>query len=136
MTNALTVGVHHVGLSVSDLEAAERFFCQVLGFSQAGAVPDYPAVFVSDGTTLITLWQVADPQTANGFDRRGNIGLHHLALCVKDDEALNEVYARIRAASGTTIEFAPEPIREGAVVRHFICTIPGGIRVEFVTLFA
>ena len=136
MTNALTSGVHHVGLSVSDLEETQRFFCQILGFSEAGAVPDYPAAFVSDGTTLITLWQVADPQTANGFDRRGNIGLHHLALSVKDDEALGEVFARVKADSDATIEFAPEPIRDGAAVRHFICTIPGGIRIEFATPFA
>ena len=42
--------------------------------------PDYPAVFVGDGLTRITLWQIKDPVTAAPFDRRRNIGLHHLAL--------------------------------------------------------
>ena len=48
MTGTLTRGVHHVGLAVPDLEAAERFFRDALGWKTVGGVPDYPAVFVSD----------------------------------------------------------------------------------------
>lgn len=133
---ALTRGAHHIGLAVPDLAAARAFFCDALGFNQIGEVPDYPAVFVSDGTTLITLWQVADPATAVPFDRRRNVGLHHLALAVADDAALAQVHERVRNWPGTAIEFAPEPIRAGSAVKHFICAIPGGIRVEFATPFA
>ena len=136
MTKALTSGVHHVGLSVPDLDAASRFFCDALGFSVAGERPDYPARFVSDGTTLITLWQVSDRANATPFDRRANIGLHHLALGVANDEALDLVHGRVAAHPGVTVEFAPEPIREGAKTRHFICQMPGGIRIEFATPFA
>ena len=85
---ALTLGAHHIGLAVPDLHAARAFFCDALGYRTVGEVPDYPAVFVSDGTTLITLWQVEDPATARAFDRRKNIGLHHLALAVADEAAL------------------------------------------------
>ena len=52
----LTRGVHHVGLTVPDLASARRFFVEALGYEQRGEAADYPAVFVSDGTTLITLW--------------------------------------------------------------------------------
>jgi len=78
MTDAtpLTLGIHHVGLAVPDLEAARDFFVQALGWHEAGRVPAYPAAFVSDGTTLLTLWRVADPATATPFDRRANVGLH------------------------------------------------------------
>ena len=59
--SAVTRGVHHVGLTVSDLDGARAFFVSVLGFSVVAERLDYPAVFVSDGVTLITLWRVVDP---------------------------------------------------------------------------
>ena len=80
LTQSLTQGAHHIGLAVPDLDAARDFFCDALGFREVGGVPAYPAVFVSDGTTLLTLWRVADPATAQAFDRRANVGLHHLAV--------------------------------------------------------
>ena len=107
-----------------------------MGFAVAAERPDYPAIFVSDGTTLLTLWQVADPASAIPFDRRGNVGLHHLALSVADLAALRTVFARVQNHPGTVIEFDPEPIREGATTHHFICAMPGGIRIEFATPFA
>ena len=46
---AVTRGAHHVGLTVPDLDKARAFFVELLGFRQVGEVPDYPAVFVTDG---------------------------------------------------------------------------------------
>ncbi|MFC0409961.1 VOC family protein [Roseomonas elaeocarpi] len=82
MIEPLTRGVHHVGLAVPDLAAVERFFVDALGWTVTGGVPACPSVFVSDGTTMVTLWRVADPDTAAPFDRRAQVGLHHLALKV------------------------------------------------------
>jgi hypothetical protein len=42
------------------------------------------------------------------FDRRGNVGLHHLALKVVDRSALEALHARVAAWLGTVVEFAPE----------------------------
>jgi catechol 2,3-dioxygenase-like lactoylglutathione lyase family enzyme len=100
MTSKLTRGVHHIGLTVPDLDEASAFFCGVLGFDEAGGVPDYPSVFVSDGTVLLTLWRAADPETARPFDRRANIGLHHLSLAVADDIALEAVWEKVRVSRG------------------------------------
>ena len=136
MTTACTQGAHHIGLAVRDVAEARDFFVEALGFRVAAERPDYPAIFVTDGTTLLTLWQVADPAGATAFDRRANIGLHHLALRVADLDALRTVFARIQNHPGTVIEFDPEPIREGATTHHFICAMPGGIRIEFATPFA
>jgi catechol 2,3-dioxygenase-like lactoylglutathione lyase family enzyme len=78
MTNALTRGAHHIGLAVPDLDTATRFFCDALGFSVAGERPDYPARFVSDGTVLLTLWQVgARVLQVNS----GTMGQRPLGLC-------------------------------------------------------
>lgn len=136
MSQAHTTGAHHIGLTVPDLAAAVEFFCHTLGYSEVGGNPAYPSIFVSDGTTLVTLWQAEDPDSATPFDRRRNIGLHHLALGVADDETLDLVHKRVAAHRGAAIEFPPEPIRPGSATRHFICSMPGGIRIEFATPFA
>ena len=54
--NSITRGAHHVGLTVPNLAETRQFFLQTLGFEQVGDVPDYPAVFLKDTNTMITLW--------------------------------------------------------------------------------
>ncbi len=127
-TQALTRGVHHAGLTVPDLAATRRFFTDALGFQLVGEIADYPAVFLSDGTVMVTLWQAENPESAAGFDRRRNIGLHHLAFEVHDLDALHGQLAR---RADVELEFAPEHLGEGPT-RHLMCAIPGGIRVEFI----
>ncbi len=128
---ATTRGVHHVGLTVPDLSAARRFFLEALDYRQLGEVPDYPAVFLSDDTTMITLWQAEDPEGAVPFDRRRVIGLHHLALAVENEVALKNLHRRLRDRDDVEIEFAPEPLGDGPT-QHMMSRIPGGIRVEFI----
>ena len=127
----LTRGAHHIGLTVPNLDQTRDFFTGVLGFSVVGGRPDYPAAFVSDGTTMITLWQANDPATAVPFDRKSVIGLHHLALKVPSHEALEDLGRTLAGTDGVEIEFAPEPLGE-TPLRHLMCTIPGGIRMEFI----
>ena len=66
----LTIGVDHIGLAVKNLESAQRFFCECLGWKVVGENQNYPACFVSDGNAIVTLWQVEDPQQCVPFDRR------------------------------------------------------------------
>jgi catechol 2,3-dioxygenase-like lactoylglutathione lyase family enzyme len=136
MIDKLTRGVHHIGLTVPDLDQARGFFCGVLGFDEVGGVPDYPSIFVSDGAVLLTLWRAADPLTARAFDRRANIGLHHLSLGVADDAALEMAWQKVSAHPEVVVDHAPGPIRAGTAARHFLVFIPGGIRLEFATPFA
>lgn len=128
---AVTRGLHHLGLTVPDLAATRAFFVDTLGFRQVGEKPDYPAVFLSDGTTMVTLWRAADPATAVAFDRRTNIGLHHFAMRVDGAGALDALYETLAATAGVTIAFAPEPLG-GGPTRHMMCLIPGGIRMEVI----
>ncbi|MGY2733181.1 VOC family protein [Sphingomonas sp. UYP23] len=131
MRKALTCGVHHVGLAVPDLDAAVDFFRDTLGWRILARDDGYPSAFVTDGEVMVTLWRVADPATASPFDRRANIGLHHLALAVADDGALATAFASVSAHPDVTIEFAPRPIQPGTTTKHFICRMPGGVRLEF-----
>ena len=126
-----TEGVHHVGLTVPQLGATRAFFVEGLGFEQVGEVPDYPAAFLSDGTTMITLWQAEDPTRATPFDRRRVIGLHHLALRVADVAALERLAGELAERDDVDIEFTPESLG-GGPVQHMMCRIPGNIRLEII----
>jgi catechol 2,3-dioxygenase-like lactoylglutathione lyase family enzyme len=128
---ARTQGIHHAGLTVPDLAAARAFFESALGFEAVGEVPDYPAVFLSDGTVMITLWQAEDPARATPFDRRRNLGLHHLALKVADTNALGELNIELSKRPDVAIEFEPEALG-GGPSQHMMLAIPGGIRLEII----
>ena len=128
---AITKGAHHIGLTVPDLTATRDFFVDTFGFTQVGEVPDYPAVFLSDGTLLLTLWQATDPDNATPFDRKNVIGLHHFALIVENLETLNALHQRLTTTAGVEIEFAPEPLG-GGPTHHMMFYIPGGIRMELI----
>lgn len=124
-----TAGLHHLGLTVSDLVAARDFFTEALGFSLVFEDPAYPAAFVSDDTVMLTLWQ-AEPQ-ARPFDRRAQIGLHHAAFLIESQSALEGVFDTVANWPGVEVECALSPPRPDSPARHFLVRMPGGPRIEF-----
>lgn len=128
-----TQGIHHLGLTVKNIHETSAFFCDQLGFNVVGEKPDYPAIFVSDGTVMLTLWQAKGDSPTVSFDRHHNIGLHHFALKVANLETLESLYGQLVDHGGVDIEFKPEPLGKTDIM-HMMCTIPGDIRVEFITV--
>lgn len=128
--DVLTEGVDHVGLTVADLKRSVAFFTDCLGWRVVGGKPDYPAAFVTDGATRLTLWQVSDPGSFTSFDRRNNVGLHHLALKVATLDNLRALHERVSACDGVVVEFAPELSGAGPKL-HCMIREPGGCRIEF-----
>ncbi len=128
---AETLGVNHIGFAVSKLDATTAFFVETLGWSSAGGRPDYPAKFVTNGSIFVTLWQVTDPNNAIAFDRKNNVGLHHMAITVRDLEALNALYEKFKEHDDVIIEFAPEFLGKGPTT-HMIIREPSGLRLEFI----
>ena len=124
-----TLGIDHLGLTVSDVEASAGFFVNALGWSRFGGNVLYPAVYITDGTSKLTLWQQKG-QTPREFDRHNAIGLHHTALKVATEAELNAVFERVRVWPGVEVEFAPEYSGKGPKV-HFMIREPGGTRLEF-----
>ncbi|MEE2603796.1 VOC family protein [uncultured Alcanivorax sp.] len=123
-----TQGVHHIGLTVEDIHVTLAFFMEALGFTTVGQRHDYPAFFISDGHTLITLWQAKGPGKIRAFDRHHHVGLHHLALSTRQ---LSAVYTRLAARHDVRIEFSPEPLGK-SLAKHMMCIIPGGLRLELI----
>ena len=131
MRNSLTNGSHHIGLTVSNLEKSAAFFIGILGWNEVKRNEDYPAIFVSDGQIMITLWATKETPEVP-FNRRANVGLHHLALQVSSESVLNQIHQRL-TDNQINVEFAPELIGDGPA-KHMMCFDPSGIRVEFIWL--
>ena len=129
MATPVTQGAHHIGLTVSRLEESADFFTSLLGWKEVKRKTDYPAIFVSDGSVMVTLWAAKD-QPSVGFDKNINVGLHHVAFRVENEYALNSLHERL-ANSGLKIEFAPELLGQGPA-KHMMCYEPSGIRIEFI----
>ena len=129
MTNAITKGAHHIGLTVSKLEESASFFTSLLGWKEVKRNSEYPAIFASDGSVMVTLWKnKEEPPTP--FDKNRNIGLHHVAFEVESESDLNHIYGRLMK-NKVKIEFSPELLREGPA-KHMICYEPSGLRVGFI----
>jgi catechol 2,3-dioxygenase-like lactoylglutathione lyase family enzyme len=129
MSSPVTEGIHHLGLTVSRLEETADFFKSILGWNEVKRKEDYPAIFVSDGKTMLTLWAIKDG-SAIAFDKNRNVGLHHVAFSVADEAALHAVHERLKAAD-VPIEFGPE-LLAGGPARHMMCYEPSGMRVEII----
>jgi catechol 2,3-dioxygenase-like lactoylglutathione lyase family enzyme len=127
VTDAITRGLHHIGLTVSKLEASAAFFTSVLGWREVRRDESRPSIFVTDGTVLVTLWQAREAPTP--FDRARNVGLHHVAFAVRTEADLERVHRRL-AEHHVPIEFPPDLMR-GGPAKHMMCYEPSGIRVEF-----
>ena len=124
-----TLGLNHLGLAVKDLDQTTAFFVTVLGWEETARDDSYPRTTVTDGNLRLTLWQ-AD-RDARAFDRRRNIGLHHLALNVADEATLQSLAQRLTALPDVEIEFMPELMGSGPR-KHMIFREPGGLRLELV----
>lgn len=126
----MTAGLNHIGLTVKDLSASSTFFIETLGWKKAGGYPDYPSIFVTDGKVFVTLWQTKHPKQVVEFNRKNNVGLHHLALTVDSMATLNELHQRFKRLPDVVIEFAPELNGNGPTI-HMIIREPSGNRIEF-----
>lgn len=126
----MTQGLNHLGLTVKDLPASANFFIKTLGWKNVGGYPDYPSIFVTDGALFLTLWQTKPKDEAIDFNRKNNVGLHHLALTVATEEALHELHRRFKLLPNVIIEFAPELNGKGPTI-HMMIREPSGNRIEF-----
>lgn len=129
MNLPITKGTHHVGLTVSKLEESAEFFTSLLGWKEVRRNEEYPAIFVSDGNIMVTLWATKE-EPLHHFNKNKNIGLHHIAFHVENEGDLNSLHKSL-INNGIKIEFSPEILGQGPA-KHMMCYEPSGIRVEFI----
>ena len=99
-------GVSELVLEVVDLEAAERFYAEVLGFPVVDRWPDRGAVWVMAGDrTRIGLWK---PQ----IGLHGGRGGLHVHFAMKIDDAAFDATVALLQERGQTVKTAVAPLRE------------------------
>lgn len=121
----------HVGINVTDLDRAVRFYERVFGFSVGGR-SDQAArrfAFLKNGDTLaLTLWQ----QSEGRFDA-ARPGLHHLSFHVPTLADVRAAEARVREAGGRFLYEGAVPHGEGASSGGIFFEDPDGTRLEIFT---
>ena len=136
--------ISHIGLCVSDLDAALGFYCEGLGFAAAEAyevgaqfagaleVPSPSEVrsqmIVKDGLTIELLDWTTPPSEGSPSSARNQLGMTHLALTV---HGLEEIAARLAALGGTVLEMTRTAVDlGGASLQILFVADPDGNRVE------
>ena len=142
-----SAGVSHVGLCVSDLDAALRFYCDGLGFERrdrhelsGDALPGLDRALEVDGPVTVVsqfiglgpfavelLWFASRPAAGRPAASRDQRGLTHLSLWVDDVEA---VATRASDCGGTVIGST----RANLGIDVLFLADPDGGRVELMAL--
>ena len=129
-------GLHHLGLTVTDVDASAAWYEQVLGFRTAGgytsAAGERRKVFlVHDGFNVrIGLCQHADA-SADRFDER-RPGLDHLSFLVGSADEIRAWQARLADAGVPSSPIAEANTIPGATVLVF--RDPDNIQLELIAL--
>lgn len=92
--------VGHVVLKVRDLQKAEQFYTEVLGFTVVTRLKRPAGVFFSLGEQHHDLAVLAVPADAAPVTEQ-QVGLHHVALQVENFAALQECYRQLKAHNVT-----------------------------------
>ena len=91
MTNVVaTRGVHHVTLTVTDVQRSRGFYTTILNFQAVGEFG--PRILLSNGSMVLVISPAPDPTRAlsgEQFDEN-RVGLDHMSLSVSSRADLDE----------------------------------------------
>lgn len=116
------LGIRHVALFTPDLEAAERFWVDVMGYAIEWR-PDPDNLYLTAGRDNLALHRATKP-AAPEADR-----LDHIGLAVPQPADV-DAWAEHLARHGVTLAAAPKTHRDGSRSLYF--RDPGGILVQII----
>lgn len=126
MTIKNVLGVDHIALQLPSLIEGLRFFNELLGFKVKlrVTIEGQQIVFLQAGKVELEIWEDSSGD-ATQLDE-ATVGVHHLALQVKDLEAIMDY---MRDKDVQVLIDIYEPTRG---IREAIVQGPGGVRIQFV----
>jgi catechol 2,3-dioxygenase-like lactoylglutathione lyase family enzyme len=114
--------MHHVALFVSDLEACERFYVDLLGM-QVEWRPDPDNVYLCSGSDNLALHRARN-EAFSGKQR-----LDHIGFIMATADAVDQWHAYLSHANVRVLN-KPVSHRDGA--RSFYCLDPAGVKVQII----
>jgi catechol 2,3-dioxygenase-like lactoylglutathione lyase family enzyme len=138
----------HLGICVTDLERATRFYCEGLGFTVAESHRvggefdrlmelegvELRSQFVRRDAIALELLAFSSPEVVGDGERRGmnRIGLTHLSVRVDDIDATS---ALVESLGGSVVAGTRTTLELGEATLDFVyCTDPDGVRIELMCL--
>lgn len=96
MTSPVIIGgMHHIALTVSDLERSVDFYNRVLGFEQVADLGT--KIGLHNGSFLLMVTRAPDPEQALENDRfnENRVGLDHISFQVANRDAMEKAAASL-----------------------------------------
>lgn len=118
-----TAGLRHVALTVSDLEACERFYVGLMGMEVEWR-PDPDNLYLTSGNDNLALHRGPDDFAPGSAQR-----LDHIGFIIQRPEDVDAWYAYL-LAQGVPMKTDPRTHRDGA--RSFYCSDPVGNTVQII----
>ena len=116
-----TSGMRHVALNVTNIEACEKFYVDLLGM-QVEWRPDPDNIYLTSGHDNVAIHRAVE-------ESNGNQSLDHIGFILKDIEDVDVWYEFLKANSVEIVK-EPKTHRDGA--RSFYCLDPAGVTVQLI----
>jgi methylmalonyl-CoA/ethylmalonyl-CoA epimerase len=131
------LGLDHVGIAVSDVDAAVGFYCDVLGLQvvhrEENLDQQVAEVMLSSSdkaeNQLQLLMPLADESVLNRFLVRRGAGLHHVAYAVSDVRSASSI---LRQCGVRVLYDAPRAGTRGSQINFVHPKDTGGVLLELV----
>ena len=116
-----TIGLRHVALNVTNVEASEAFYVDLMGMKVEWR-PDPDNVYLTSGHDNLAIHRAS-------AESIGNQSLDHIGFILNDIEDVDLWYEYLKA-NNVEIKKEPRTHRDGA--RSFYCLDPAGVVVQLI----
>ena len=116
-----TIGLRHVALNVTNVEACEAFYVDLMGMKVEWR-PDADNVYLTSGHDNLAIHRSSEESS-------GNQSLDHIGFILNDIEDVDLWYEYLKA-NNVEIKKEPRTHRDGA--RSFYCLDPAGVVVQLI----